>query len=131
MLFLIVTNWNEIRLVKQDVRCHQQWIFKKTNRDILPLLLSFVFVLCHPLELRHAGDAIEYPGELGVFVNVRLDEDSGDVRINADGQIDASKVSSFFRKQFGILRKRQSVKIDDAVESLVLVLECYPVAQCP
>ena len=107
---------------------HQDRIVKQADADILAFS-RLVLELRHSLELRHARDAVENPGQLSVFVNIRLDEDRGDVRIDSHGQINARQFPGLLGKQFWILRDRDRVEIDDAEEAFVLVLECYPIAQ--
>ena len=58
MLFLILADRNQVRLVKQYVRGHQHRIVKHSHSDILALLPYLVLKLSHPLQLRHARDAI-------------------------------------------------------------------------
>ena len=79
MLPLILPDRHEVCLIKQDVRGHQDRIVKHSDTDILELLSGLVLKLRHPLQLGHARNAIENPGQLGMLGDVRLDEDSGNL----------------------------------------------------
>jgi hypothetical protein len=129
VLLLIVADGHEFRLVEQNVCGHEHGIIQESRADRLALLARLVFELRHAFEFADARDAIEYPCQLGMFRHVRLNEDDGDFRIDACGEIDAREVARFLREQFRVLRQSDRVEVDDAEETFVLVLEFDPVAQ--
>ncbi len=70
MLLLIFADGHQVGLIKQNVSRHQHRVIKHADTNIFALLPRLFFELRHPLKLRHARDAIQYPGQFGVFRNI-------------------------------------------------------------
>src|SRR2546427_959721 len=129
MLSLIFSHGHEICLIEQDVRRHQNGIIKESHCHILALFPSLVFKLRHPLQLRHAHQAVKNPSQLGVLRNVSLHEDCRELGIYSHCQIDTREFSCFLSEQSWILWDCDRVKINYAEEAFVFVLQGNPIAQ--
>ena len=68
-------------------------------------------------------DGREQPGELGVLGPVALDEERAALRVEAEREQRRGHVARPRAQDVGIVRRRQGVVVDDAVDRLVLVLE--------
>ena len=86
MLGLVLTDRHKIRLVKQNVRCHQAWVGKQPGVDVVGVLLRFVLKLRHTLQFAELGVAVQNPRKLGVGGNVALQEKRTALRVNAAGK---------------------------------------------
>ena len=129
MLLLILADRNQIRLIKQNIGGHQNRIIKITDADTLFLFAGLILELRHPLEFRHARDAVEEPGQLSMCRHVGLYEDGRDLRVNANREIDVGQFPGFCRQHLWILRHRDRVKIDDTKKAFILALQCDPIPQ--
>ena len=74
MLFLVLTYGDVIRLIQQDVSCHQRGVGEKAAVDVFSVLGALVLKLRHPAEFAEHGIAVEDPSELGVLMHMALDE---------------------------------------------------------
>ncbi len=72
MLHLVPSNRNDIRLIQQNIRRHQNRICKKTGINVIRMFRSFILILRHTVQFPHIGKAIQNPGKFGVSGNVGL-----------------------------------------------------------
>src|SRR5690606_9691108 len=122
MLLLILANRNKIGLIEQDIRRHKNGISEKAHARALGVALALVLELGHSLKLAHARDARQHPGELGVLFYIRLNKDRGFGGIDPRGEIYSGEVERLAPKRLRVLRERDRVQVDDAVDAVVIVL---------
>ena len=81
MLALVVADRYEVSLVQQDVGRHEDGVGEQAQASgLLAALGRLVFELGHAGKLAHAGGALEEPGQLGVLMDVALDEQRAPLR---------------------------------------------------
>ena len=72
MLLLVLTDGNQIGLVKKDICRHQYGIIVKTCVYVICMLCGFILKLGHTVKLAYHCVAIEHPAQLCVSGNVAL-----------------------------------------------------------
>ena len=82
----IHTDRNEVRLIEQNIACHQHRIGEQAAVDVVRMLGALVLELRHAAHFAHVGVAVEQPVHLRVLVNVALEKEHVLFRIEADGQ---------------------------------------------
>ncbi len=130
MLLLVDADRDEIRLIEQDVRRHEDRIGEQTDVDVVLVLRALVLELRHAVHLPHVGVAVEDPGELRVRGNVGLEIENALIRVNAARDVEDQQRARSFAQHGGILADRDRVLVDDAVKALVFILQIRPVLQC-
>ena len=63
--------------------------------------------------------------------NVTLHKHSGQIRIDATGQIEGGRGPGVLRQLGGVVRNRDRVQINDTEKGVVVVLQIHPVADGP
>ena len=127
MLLLIISDRNIVRLIKQNVCCHQRRIGEKTGIDIIGILGALV------LELRHAGKfsehriAIQNPSELCVRRNMALHKQRVFLRIKTAGNILCELFQRSSAQICGILANGDRVKIRHKIVAVKFFGTCAPV----
>src|SRR5512141_335765 len=87
MLSLILTHWNKICLVQENVGGHQHRVSEEPDhRAVGTRLLRLVLELRHPTGLAESGHAFHHPTKLVVLGYVRLQEEITLFWINTHGE---------------------------------------------
>ena len=83
VLALVVADRHEVGLVQQDVGRHQHRVGEQARAGRIPRrpLPDLVLELGHAGKLAHAGGALEEPGQLGMLMDVALDEQRATLRV--------------------------------------------------
>ncbi len=123
MLLLVLADRHMGGAINQNVGRHQRWIRIESDRGILPVLAGLLLELGHAVEPAEAGDAIEYPGELGVFGDLALVEHDVFFRIDAAGDKGGGDFADRLGQFRGLLPHGDRVQIDDAIDAVVTVLQ--------
>ena len=127
VLALILADGNARRAVEQDVRGLQHRIREQAGVDVVGMMLGLVLELRHPLELAVRRHRRQHPRQLGVLGHRRLHEQRRAIGIDAAGEhVDRHRARA--RRHLGrLVRLRDRVVVDDAVEAAVLPLQRDPV----
>ncbi len=128
MLFLIRADGNHIRLVKQNVARHQHRVSEEAGVDIVRVAGGFIFELRHSSELAELGDVGHDPRELGVGIDLALDEEQTLFRIDPAGKEQREGVPSLFAQLRRLLIDGQGMKVGDEIRAVELVLHASPIA---
>lgn len=130
MLPLVFAHRNAVRLVQEDVGSLEDGVGEQADaRVVRALLLCLVLELRHPAGLAHTGDAVQHPGELGVFGNLRLDKEGAFLHVHSPGDVLGSGDAGAVRKLCGVLRDRDGVEVRNEEDGVVLILHPDPVDQ--
>jgi hypothetical protein len=123
MLLLVLADRHMRGAVEQNVGSHQARIGKQAERGVLTVLAGLVLELGHAVHPADAGDAIEYPGKLGMLHDARLVEHDVLLRIDAGGKERrrdlARLVLQIVMHELGC----QRMQVDDAINAVRLVLQ--------
>ncbi len=111
VLTLIVSDRNQVRTVKEDVRGHQNRIVKEPNMDVLRTPPDLALELRHALKVPHGRRAVQNPQQLGVGGNVRLHEYDALFYLDAAGREESHEFKRPPAQNVRILPGRQGVKI--------------------
>ena len=127
VLLLVVADRHVGGAIHQDVGRHQHRIIIESDRCRLAILPRLVLELRHAVEPADPRHAIEYPGELRVFVHLALVEHDVLVGIDAAGDEGRGHLTGVAR-EFGRAaphrnRLGQRVHVDDAIEAVVGFLQ--------
>ena len=123
MLFLVLANRDMGRAIGKNIGGHQARIGIKPNRGVLAVLAGFLLKLRHAIEPAEARHAIQHPGELRMLANLALVKHDMFFRIDA-ARDEGRRHFPDARLQFvRLLRKRDGVKIDDAIDAVVGFLQ--------
>ena len=133
VLALVIAHGDEVGVVEQDVGGHEGRVDEEANPG--PKLFAtfgrLVLPLGHPVQLAHAGGALEQPGQFGVLVDVALDEQDATRRVKPGRKQQGGHRQSGLGQLFRVAGDGQGMQVDDAVKGVVAVLEINPPAQCP
>jgi hypothetical protein len=122
VLLLVLADGHLVRLVGQHVGGLEDGIEEQARGDQLLLLPGLLLELVHPAELAVRRDPGEQPGQLGVLVHVRLPEQDAPLRIQARRQQDGGGVVEPRTQVGGVVRDRDRVEVDDAVDGVAPAL---------
>ena len=87
VLALILADRYLLRVVEQDVGGLERGVGEEAGGHEIALPLGRLLLeRRHPRQLSEADHALHHPGELGVLGYVRLNEDRGDLGVEADGE---------------------------------------------
>ncbi len=132
MLFLIVSDGNQIRLIKQNIPRHQHRVCIQTGIDIVGMLCTLVLELSHPVQLAHICVAGKHPIHLSMLMHITLDENGRSCRINTACNKQCGHPEGTLKQELGILPDGQSVHIGNAIiAEFVITLKKLPIAQRP
>ena len=130
VLALVVADGDLVGVVQHDVGGLERRVGEQPGRDEVALALGrLVLELGHPAELAEADRALHDPAELGVLGHVALDEDGGDLGVEADGEQHRGHAHGGVAQRAGGVGDGERVEVDDAVEHVGLVLAAHPVPQ--
>ena len=117
MLLLVLANWDMGRAIGKNIGGHQARIGIKPNRGVLAVFSRFLLELRHAIEPAEARDAIEHPGELGMSPNLALVKHDMFFKIDAAGDEGRRNLPDAGLQFVRLLRKRDRVKIDHAIDA--------------
>ena len=120
---LVLADRHERGLVDDDVGRLQDRVGQQPVIDVVGLVGLLLLVRRGPLQPAHRRDRAQQPGELGVLRPVALDEQRAALRVEAEGQQRGGHLARPRPQEDGVVRARQRVVVDDAVDRLVLALE--------
>ena len=129
MLLLILADWHEIRLIKQNIRRHERGIREKTEIDVFGRFLALFLELRHTARFAELRVAIEHPGKLRVLRNVRLHEQNALFGIESDCEKERDEIVSATAQILRDVVHRDCVHIRHGVNTPVLVLQSYHIFQ--
>ena len=119
VLFLVSSHRHDSGVVEQDVGGHQHRVVEGPDVD-LPILRLSIFESVSAHEVRHRGDCVEYPTELGVCRHIRLFEKGNFLWVEADGEICHHDFLCAPPHLLGILYRVQRVVVGDEDKGAVL-----------
>jgi hypothetical protein len=86
MLALVLTNWNLIRLVEQDVSGHQHWVGKDAYANtLIPNFLRLILKLRHATGFTESSQTLHHPTQLIMCNDMGLNKEGAMLRIYAQG----------------------------------------------
>src|SRR5262245_36106736 len=123
VLLLVFPDWHVRCSINENVCGHEVGVDVKPDRSVLPVLTGLFLELRHPIEPADTRDAIEHPGEFGVFVDLALVVD--DVFFVVDAAVkERSGDLAFGQGQFAlVLPDRDGVHVDDTVDAVIAILQ--------
>ena len=120
VLPLVLTDRHLVGLVDEDVGGLQHRVGEQADgRAGGALPLALVLELRHPAGLAEAGQALQHPGQLQVLGHVALHEQRAARRVDAEGEQLRGGDQGAAAQHLRVLRQRDRVQVDDAVERLV------------
>ena len=131
MLLLVLSHRDHIRLIEQDVRCHQAGIGEEAAVDVLRVFRGLVLELGHAAELAEHGVAVEDPAQLRVLVDVGLDKEGVLLRVQAAGDILGQLLQRPAAQGGGVMAHRNGVEIRHKVVAVELLCPGPPVPYRP
>jgi segregation and condensation protein A len=130
VLALVVAHGHPVRLVEKDVGSHEHWVGEEANPHRL-LAVPLGLELGHAAQLAHGRGALEQPGEARVLGDVALDEDRGDIGVQADREQVHRCSEALLAQVRGVDLLGQRVQVDHAVQRVVAPLVRNPLAERP
>ncbi len=128
VLGLVFAHRNDARLIEQDIGGHQHGILQQPiAHRFLPGGLGFV--LRHAFQPPHRRYAGQHPRQFGMGRHRRLHHDGADLGVDARRQVERGYLLDFGPQLRGLLEERDRMKIDDAEDALVIVLDAHPVLE--
>jgi hypothetical protein len=92
---------------------------------------GLILKLGHPGQVAIGGDAAEDPRELGMLGDGRLHEEDRSLRVDTAGDQVECHVARCSTQHLRIDVDRDRVIVDDAIDTLIVVLEGGPVSDRP
>ena len=123
VLLLVDADRHYVGLVEQDVGGHELGVGEKPRVDILRIFCTFILKLCHAGKLAVHRVAIEDPAELCMRGHVRLHEEGVLRLVEAASHIERESLVGSSAKLCGHLSYGYRVKVNYAVEGLVILGE--------
>ena len=99
--------------------------------DVVGLVRLLLLVRRRALQPAHGRDGAQEPGQFRVLGPVTLDEQRAALRIEAQGQERCGHLERPLAQEHRIVRARERVVVDDAVDRLVFPLQDHVVADGP
>src|SRR5712675_1176705 len=127
MLLLVFAHRHMGGMVGKDVRRHQIWIDIQPDGRILAILAGLVLELGHAVQPADARHAVEYPSELGMDSCLRLIEQNGTHRIDADSHAGGCHLPRGSRELGGLLPYGDRVHVDHTIDAGHAVLQPHPI----
>ena len=128
---LIPPHWDERRLVDHDVGGLENRVREEPVVDVVGLLRLLFLVCRRSLEPAHRRHRAQEPGQLCVLRTVALDEERAPVGIQPEREQSRRHLAGLRPEQLRVMRARERVVVDDAVDRLVLGLERDVVSDRP
>ena len=128
---LVLADRDERRLVDDDVGRLEDRVGEQPVVDVVGLLLLLLLVGRGPLQPAHRGHGRQQPRQLGVLGAMALDEQRAPLRVDAERQQRRRHLARARPQDAAVVRARQGVVVDDAVDRLVLGLQPDVVADGP
>ena len=125
-----MTNRNQIRLIQQDICCHQCGIGKQATVDIFGVLGGLVLKLGHTAQFPKHGIAVQHPAQLCMLVYMGLDKQGILLRVEATGNILCQLLQRTAAQIRGILANSNGMHVCHKVEALIQIRPCAPVLNC-
>ena len=126
VLFLIRAHGDQIRLIEQNIRRHQDGIGKQSGGDVVRVLLGFLLELRHAAQFAELGIAAQNPAQFGVLGDVALNKEDILFRGQAAGDV----LRQLFQRPPPQLRRFltdcDGVQIHNTVDALIFLLQRDP-----
>ncbi len=130
VLPLVLADRHLVGPVQQDVGGLQDRVGEQPDAGLFrPGPGRLVLELDHPARLAEAGQAAEHPGKLGVLGHVTLHEHDAALRVKAGGQQLGGRDPAATAQVGRLLRHRDRMQVDNAVDGIVRLLQRHPLAQ--
>ena len=123
MLLLVLADRHMGRAIDENVGSHQRGIGIEANGRVLAVLAGLLLELRHPVEPADAGNAIEDPGQFGMFRHLALVEHDMSRRIDTSRNEGSGYFTDVGLQELRVLRHRDGMQIDDTVDALVRLLQ--------
>ena len=128
MLPLVVAHRYAVDVVEEDVRRHQRGVGEEPGGHAVAVL-GLLLELGHAAQLAEGDGALDEPRQLGVLVDVALDEERADVGIEAHRHERPEQLQGQRPELGGIVAHGERVQVDHAVQRVELVLVGDPVTE--
>ena len=106
VLLLVLTHWNNMGAIEQDIGGHQHRIGEQTVIDstgvTIGQLCDFVFVTMAPLQKAHGRHGGEQPRQFGVFRGIGLLPKDTTCRVQTAGHKIESHIQGILPTQLGV-----------------------------
>src|SRR5215467_2887793 len=109
--------------INENVCGHEVGVDVKPDRSVLPILTGLFLELRHPIEPADTRDAIEHPGEFGVFGDLALVEDDVFFGVDAAGKERSGHLACGQRQFARVLPDRDGVHVDDTIDAVIAILQ--------
>ena len=127
VLCLIGSDGHIVRLIEQDIACHQRRIRKQPRIDVLWVLCRLVLELRHAREIAERAEAGQHPPHLRMRGDVALDKDETLRRVEAAREQQSKRLTGGPPPRSRIVVHRQRVEIGDKIIAVILLLQAPPV----
>ena len=128
VLALVLAHRDPVGVVEEDVGRHEGRVGEQGRPHRL-LAVRLLLELDHPVQLAVGDGGLHQPAQLGVLGHVALDEEGGDVGVEADGHQHAGQLQGAFPQLGGVVLDGEGVEVDHRVEGVGLVLLGHPVPE--
>ena len=123
MLLLVLADRHMRRAIDQNIGGHQHGIIVEADGGVLAVLAGLVLELRHAVQPANARDAVQDPGEFGVFGNLALVEDDVLLGVDPAGDEGRRDLARVVAQRQRVLRHGDGVQIDDAIEAVMGLLQ--------
>lgn len=128
VLPLIITNRYFVGIVKQDVCCLEGGICEQPCRYEFSLASGgLVLELGHSTQFAIADQTFHHPTQLVVLRYVGLDENSGNIRFEANCKKNGCQMQRALAENTRLIRDRQGMEVDYSVKYVCLMLSGDPI----
>ena len=128
MLGLVLANGHQIRVINQNVGCHQNRVGEQTAVDVIRVLGALILELGHAGKFAKLGVAGQNPGKLAVGGNMALHKQHMLFRVNAHSQQQGGHLAGLAAQVGGGLAHGQSVQVSNHIQAVIIRLQQGPVA---
>ena len=126
VLRLVRADRHIVRLVEQDVACHERGVGEEAGIDVVRVLRALVLELRHARELAELGAAVHDPAHLRVALVVALHEDEALIRVDAAGEEQRERLARLRAALGRVDVDREGVEVGDEIVAEVLLLQILP-----
>ena len=127
VLFLVLTHGHIVRLVQQNIRCHQAGVSKKAAIDIVGIFSGLVLKLGHAAQLTEHGIAVQHPAQLRVLTDMALDKQGVLLRVKTAGNVLRQLLQRAAAQVSRVLANGDGVKVCHKIEAVILLAAFRPI----
>lgn len=131
VLLLVLSHRHIVGLIEENVRSHERGISEEATVDIVRILGRLILKLGHTRQFTKHGIAVEHPAQLGMLVDVGLDEQGVLLRVQTTGNILGQLLQRAPTQVGGVLTHGDGVQVCHEIVTIIFLSPGRPILNAP